>query len=127
MKKASKANAILVLCLYLPSSLVLSSYLTMRSLRRRVHFAHFSVFLRQYSTAQLSAVSSRDIFVDALYSPSVHRIVVVRYSLRICSQSHTRESIRVACFTLRSVLNLVKKDSLFSFSSKILLEIHPHE
>lgn len=72
----------------------------MRSLRRRVHFAHFSPrsSRRKYSAVELSAVSSRDIFVDALYFPSIHRIVAVQYSLQIRSPSHTRESIRVACF-----------------------------
>lgn len=96
----------------------------MRSLRRRVHFAHFSprYSRRKYSAVELSAVSSRDIFVDALYFPSIHRIVVVQYSLQIRSPSHTRESIRVACFLSHAkqiyALAVLRKLLCFPFPRK---------
>lgn len=96
----------------------------MRSLRRRVHFAHFSPrsSRRKYSAVELSAVSSRDIFVDALYFPSIHRIAVVQYSLQIRSPSHTRESIRVACFLSHAkqiyALAVLRKLLCFPFPRK---------
>lgn len=86
---------------YLPFSLVLSS-LTTRSFRRRVHSAHFPIFSQKHLASELSVANSRDISVDALCSPFIHRNVVVRYSPRIRSRNHARGNIEIVLYLVLS-------------------------